>query len=474
MSLFRRKPPRDEAPEPAPEEASATPASQPVEAEETATPPHGDQLQEAVDVHPAAEEPAPSPSDGSDEWTARAEAVLERPSDSPPPLSRRERRRLEREERQRRREAERARREEERAAAKRRRKEARQKGDAPGPTEPEGGAEASEASASAVPADEERALREAAERAALARLGQAERPPESELIPEPPEDAELPPAVEPELDSLEEDERARQQQEERVRAEAERRIREVEAMQREGEGRSAPVAGREGEEPGVPEGSLGHELIETEQRLAESRQRTAEALDRAAQRLEQVESRAAEAERRAVRAEELAALKAEEIERAERLREMLDRIAKAEQRASEAERRARAAVERVSDPVPEVDPDAIFDRDATGESEESSEPELPATPPEVVPAPEEAPSPEEAPPPARALETPDESRSEAAVDINQATYEQLRGLGLSVTQTGRLLAHRERVGGFSSEQELDGIPGFPQGFLEELKGRIRI
>ena len=45
---------------------------------------------------------------------------------------------------------------------------------------------------------------------------------------------------------------------------------------------------------------------------------------------------------------------------------------------------------------------------------------------------------------------------------------------MSVTQTGRVLAHRERVGGFRSLDDLDEIPGFEAGFLEVLKVRLRI
>ena len=47
------------------------------------------------------------------------------------------------------------------------------------------------------------------------------------------------------------------------------------------------------------------------------------------------------------------------------------------------------------------------------------------------------------------------------LNLNDATFEQLRDVGLSVTQTGRVLAHRERSGRFSSVDELEGIPGFP-------------
>lgn len=57
----------------------------------------------------------------------------------------------------------------------------------------------------------------------------------------------------------------------------------------------------------------------------------------------------------------------------------------------------------------------------------------------------------------------------ALSELNEATYERLRSLGLSVTQARRVLAHRERSGGFRSVDELDGIPGFPRVVLEELK-----
>jgi competence protein ComEA len=60
------------------------------------------------------------------------------------------------------------------------------------------------------------------------------------------------------------------------------------------------------------------------------------------------------------------------------------------------------------------------------------------------------------------------------LDINAASYEELRTLRLSVTQTGRVLAHRERKGGFGSLDELDEIPGFPQAFLAELKSQLRV
>ena len=60
------------------------------------------------------------------------------------------------------------------------------------------------------------------------------------------------------------------------------------------------------------------------------------------------------------------------------------------------------------------------------------------------------------------------------LDVNNASYEDLRELGLSVTQTGRVLAYRERVGGFKSLDDLDAIPGFPRSFLTDFKQRLRV
>ena len=58
------------------------------------------------------------------------------------------------------------------------------------------------------------------------------------------------------------------------------------------------------------------------------------------------------------------------------------------------------------------------------------------------------------------------------ISLNNATFEELRDAGLSVTQTGRVLAYRERSGGFGSVDELDSIPGFPKDFLMRIKERL--
>lgn len=63
---------------------------------------------------------------------------------------------------------------------------------------------------------------------------------------------------------------------------------------------------------------------------------------------------------------------------------------------------------------------------------------------------------------------------DSPVDLNSATHEQLRALDLSTTQARRLLSYRERLGGFSSVDDIDEVPGFPDRVRAELKQRVRV
>lgn len=60
------------------------------------------------------------------------------------------------------------------------------------------------------------------------------------------------------------------------------------------------------------------------------------------------------------------------------------------------------------------------------------------------------------------------------VDLNAVSYEELLALDLSNTQARRLIAYRERAGGFSSVDDLDDVPGFPDGLRAALKQRVRL
>jgi hypothetical protein len=173
-------------------------------------------------------------------------------------------------------------------------------------------------------------------------------------------------------------------------------------------------------------------------------------------------------------------LKGEETERERRLRETLDRISQAEQRAAEAEQRAREAVSGIADlgseaePPPPAPPPPPTPRSAAKPEPQSPPPApRPAAIPEPKPSAPPSPSKPEPDPPKADLAAPS-SAAAAPISLNQATYDQLRGLKLSVTQTGRVLDYRERVGGFKSLDELDDIVGFPRDLLDELKRKLTL
>ncbi len=117
-------------------------------------------------------------------------------------------------------------------------------------------------------------------------------------------------------------------------------------------------------------------------------------------------------------------------------------------------------------------------------------PEPPAPTPEPTPPPPPVPEPPSpfppspeppTPPPAAVVSTPGPVDGASApvdsgdaIDLNTVTFEQLRGQNLSVTQATRLLAHRERLGGFQSVDDLDQVAGFPEDLLQDLKRRSSV
>jgi DNA uptake protein ComE-like DNA-binding protein len=60
------------------------------------------------------------------------------------------------------------------------------------------------------------------------------------------------------------------------------------------------------------------------------------------------------------------------------------------------------------------------------------------------------------------------------IDLQEASFEDLRGLGLSVTQSARLIAYREAGRGFESVDDLNTIPGFTKATLGKLRERLRV
>jgi competence ComEA-like helix-hairpin-helix protein len=65
-------------------------------------------------------------------------------------------------------------------------------------------------------------------------------------------------------------------------------------------------------------------------------------------------------------------------------------------------------------------------------------------------------------------------RSGPAVDVNKATFEEFRELGMSVTQATRLIAYRERLDGFDSVEDIETVPGIPKALFAEIKDQLTL
>ncbi len=65
-----------------------------------------------------------------------------------------------------------------------------------------------------------------------------------------------------------------------------------------------------------------------------------------------------------------------------------------------------------------------------------------------------------------------EAPTEKKLSLSTASFEELRAVGLSVTQTQRVIEYREANDGFNSLDELDSVPGFERSLLVELKSRV--
>jgi hypothetical protein len=69
---------------------------------------------------------------------------------------------------------------------------------------------------------------------------------------------------------------------------------------------------------------------------------------------------------------------------------------------------------------------------------------------------------------------PKRKASNGPIDVNEVTYEDLRAMELTITQSRRLLAYRDRVKRFESLEELNVLPGFPKTVLERLKHGLSV
>lgn len=237
-----------------------------------------------------------------------------------------------------------------------------------------------------------------------------------------------------------------------------------------------------------PSDDLSPGLAAVERRLSADSEERDRTLREAEERLRRIEQRAEDAERRAAFAERLAHLKIEESERERRLQDVVSGIDRAEQRASEAEARAIAAEEAAAAALEQPNvPPADVPREITEGSgrSDSTRAEIPAEQETEDPGEEPASEPERkelfggttrGPSPVIGADPAAARPGEQAggIDLNSATFEELRGLDLSVTQATRVLAYRERFGGYRSVEDLEKVPGFPPELIENLRTRLKV
>ena len=80
--------------------------------------------------------------------------------------------------------------------------------------------------------------------------------------------------------------------------------------------------------------------------------------------------------------------------------------------------------------------------------------------------------------PQRAKQAPEQPAAQLVpgeiLDLNKASVEDLRRVGLSLTQSRRVLAHRDKIGGFSSLDDLDEVPGIPAAQRGQLKSMAQV
>lgn len=304
---------------------------------------------------------------------------------------------------------------------------------------------------------EERDIRAAAEQQAMDRLRDAER-------------RESDARIELEKRRYDADAERRISEVERLRRDAESRLQRGPESVQTGAGAVSPtppselgydallsefaLAERQAERDRVRDDSTRRELEAAEVHLREEQERAMQALDAAGRRLQAVGDRAVEAEARAERAERLAELKTKEVDRAQQLREMLERVSDAERRAFDAEARAEGAVKAISAmqvPLQAPETQGGSSSPALGHREPKQDEEQ-----------------------HRGDGWFTKAAAGRTVSLSSATYEELRSLGLSVAETGRLLAERERMGGFRALEDVAAIRGLPRSLIDELGNKVSL
>ena len=72
------------------------------------------------------------------------------------------------------------------------------------------------------------------------------------------------------------------------------------------------------------------------------------------------------------------------------------------------------------------------------------------------------------------VDTPPDADAGDRIDLNRATFEELRDVGFSVTQATRVITYRERQDGFRSLDDLAEVPGMPGTFVQEVRGKLTV
>jgi competence ComEA-like helix-hairpin-helix protein len=90
------------------------------------------------------------------------------------------------------------------------------------------------------------------------------------------------------------------------------------------------------------------------------------------------------------------------------------------------------------------------------------------------PMPTRKPAQPKPPKPVKEPEPEEELELTGPVDLNQATFEQLRALGFSAAQANRVIAYRERLGGYKAVDDLETVPGVQREFVTKLKDRLQV
>ena len=74
----------------------------------------------------------------------------------------------------------------------------------------------------------------------------------------------------------------------------------------------------------------------------------------------------------------------------------------------------------------------------------------------------------------KAPEPEEELELTGPVDLNKATFEELRALQFSAAQANRVIAYRDRLGGYRSVDDLETVPGIQREFVRKLEDRLSV